>query len=57
MKCEDCMQLQRLIAFEEDYNKFNGTNKDLLDLARNVARGVDVDVESVKRLVEEIDSK
>jgi hypothetical protein len=29
--------------------------KDLLDLARNIARGVDVDIDSVKRLIKEID--
>ena len=30
-------------------------HEDLLDLARNIALGIDVDVDSVKRLVEEID--
>jgi hypothetical protein len=30
-------------------------HKDLLDLARNIARGVDVDIESVKGLLKEID--
>lgn len=57
MKCENCMQIHRLIAFEEEYNKFKDTNKDLLDLARNIANGVDIDQGSVQRLVKEIDSK
>ncbi len=30
------------------------SHKDLADLARNVARGVDVDIESVKALLNEI---
>jgi hypothetical protein len=58
-----CYSHGHIISFErraiaiKDLDKIENENKDLLDLARNIALGVDVDVDSVKRLVEEIDNK